>query len=108
MTGAFTVGAMPAGVAAPATDAQRELYRQALDLEGVFTQHLVDAMMKSAGGEEEGGAGVAQYRQMANNVLNDALIAGGGLGLAGSLYGQLAQRAAATGPATEPATEPAT
>ena len=103
MTGAFTVGAMPPGVAAPATDAQRELYRQALDLEGVFTQHLVDAMMKSAGGEEAGGAGVAQYRQMANNVLNDALIAGGGLGLTVSLYGQLAQRAATTEPTTEPA-----
>ncbi|MEO9176884.1 MAG: hypothetical protein ABI317_15330 [Gaiellales bacterium] len=37
----FIVGPLPPGVAAPTTTAQRATYRQALDLEGVFTQHLV-------------------------------------------------------------------
>ena len=44
----FIVGPLPPGVAPPATAADRAVYRKALDLEGVFTQHLVDAMMQSA------------------------------------------------------------
>jgi Rod binding domain-containing protein len=119
----FTVGPLPPGVAAPVTTAQRATYRQALDLEGVFTQHLVDAMMQSATGDEDSQMpGGAEYREMANQQVNTALINGGGLGLAGSLYAQLSREsssaaatdeasiasgagAAATTPAT--ATDPA-
>jgi Rod binding domain-containing protein len=122
----FTVGPLPPGVAAPTTTAQRATYRQALDLEGVFTQHLVDAMMQSATGDEDSQVpGGAEYQEMANQQVNSALINGGGLGLAGALYAQLSRESsgaaatdaasiangagvAATAPATATAADPAT
>ena len=74
------------------TTAQRATYRQALDLEGVFTQHLVDAMMQSATGDDDSQIpGGAEYQEMANQQVNNALINGGGLGLAGALYSQLSR-----------------
>ena len=84
----FTVGPLPPGVAAPKSTAQRAVYRQALDLEGVFTQHLVDAMMQSATARRRhaGAPARRQYQEMANQQVNSALINGGGLGLAGALY----------------------
>jgi Rod binding domain-containing protein len=85
----FTVGPLPPGVSAPKTTADRSVYRQALDLEGVFTQHLVDAMMESAQDDDDQTAGSGIYREMANQQVNTALINGGGLGLAGALYAQL-------------------
>src|SRR5947208_15517495 len=88
----FTVGALPAGVAAPKSTHERALYRQALDFEGVFTQHLVDEMAKSAQGDDDdqsGGMGV--YQDMINQTLNQALESGGGLGLAGALYASMKQ-----------------
>jgi Rod binding domain-containing protein len=85
----FTVGPLPAGVAAPTTTAERAIYRKALDLEGVFTQHLVDAMMQSASPDDEQSAGAGIYKEMANQQVNQALIDGGGLGLAGALYSQM-------------------
>jgi Rod binding domain-containing protein len=117
----FTVGPLPPGVAAPVTTAQRATYRQALDLEGVFTQHLVDAMMQSATGDEDSQIpGGAEYQEMANQQVNTALINGGGLGLAGALYSQLSREtsdqqatdtasiANGAGGATTGATDPAT
>lgn len=89
-TQSFIVGPLPPGVAPPTTTTERAIYRKALDLEGVFTQHLVDAMMQSAqgdGADQSAGAGI--YREMANQQVNTALIDGGGLGLAGALYSQL-------------------
>ena len=88
----FTIGAMPPGVAAPKTAHDRELYKSALDFEGVFTQHLVDEMMKSAHGDDEdqsGGMGI--YQDMVNQTMNQALESGGGLGLAGTLYASMKQ-----------------
>jgi Rod binding domain-containing protein len=85
----FTVGPLPPGVAAPTTAADRAVYRKALDLEGVFTQHLVDAMMQSASPDDEQSAGAGIYKEMANQQVNAALIDGGGLGLAGALYSQM-------------------
>ena len=86
----FTVGPLPPGVSAPTTAADKAVYRQALDLEGVFTQHLVDAMMQSAQGDDaDQSAGAGIYQEMANQQVNTALIDGGGLGLAGALYSQL-------------------
>jgi Rod binding domain-containing protein len=85
----FIVGPLPPGVAAPTTTAQRATYRQALDLEGVFTQHLVDAMMQSATPDDSDVPGASEYQEMANEQINTALINGGGLGLAGALYSQL-------------------
>jgi Rod binding domain-containing protein len=86
----FTVGPLPPGVSAPTTAADKAVYRQALDLEGVFTQHLVDAMMQGAQGDDANqSAGAGIYQEMANQQVNTALIDGGGLGLAGALYSQL-------------------
>jgi Rod binding domain-containing protein len=88
-TQSFTVGPLPPGVAAPTTTAERAIYRKALDLEGVFTQHLVDAMMQSASSDDDKSAGAGIYKEMANQQVNSALINGGGLGLAGALYSQM-------------------
>ena len=89
-TQSFTVGPLPAGVAAPTSSADRAVYRKALDLEGVFTQHLVDAMMQSASPDDaDQSAGTGIYKEMANQQVNSALINGGGLGLAGALYSQM-------------------
>jgi Rod binding domain-containing protein len=88
-TQAFTVGPLPPGVSAPTTTADRAVYRKALDLEGVFTQHLVDAMMESAAPDDDESAGAGIYREMANQQVNQALVDGGGLGLAGALYSQM-------------------
>jgi Rod binding domain-containing protein len=88
-TNTFTVGPLPPGVTAPATSADRAVYRKALDLEGVFTQHLVDAMMQSASSDDDETAGAGIYKEMANQQVNQALIDGGGLGLAGALYSQM-------------------
>jgi Rod binding domain-containing protein len=85
----FTVGPLPPGVAPPTTTAERAIYRKALDLEGVFTQHLVDAMMQSASPDEDQSAGAGIYKELANQQVNSALINGGGLGLAGALYSQM-------------------
>jgi Rod binding domain-containing protein len=88
-TQTFTVGPLPPGVAPPTTTAERAIYRKALDLEGVFTQHLVDAMMQSASSDQDQSAGAGIYKEMANQQVNSALINGGGLGLAGALYSQM-------------------
>jgi Rod binding domain-containing protein len=85
----FTVGPLPPGVAPPTTTAERAVYRKALDLEGVFTQHLVDAMMQSASPDEDQSAGAGIYKELANEQVNSALVNGGGLGLAGALYSQM-------------------
>jgi Rod binding domain-containing protein len=85
----FTVGPLPPGVAPPTSTADRAVYRKALDLEGVFTQHLVDAMMQSASPDDDQSAGAGIYKEMANQQVNTALIDGGGLGLAGALYSQM-------------------
>ena len=88
-TQSFTVGPLPPGVAPPTTTAERAIYRKALDLEGVFTQHLVDAMLQSASSDDDKSAGAGTYKEMANQQVNSALINGGGLGLAGALYSQM-------------------
>jgi Rod binding domain-containing protein len=88
----FTIGALPPGVAAPKTAHEKALYRSALDFEGVFTQHLVDEMTKSAqGDDDDGSGGMAIYQDMVNQTLNGALESGGGLGLAGTLYASMKQ-----------------
>ena len=88
-TQSFIVGPLPPGVAPPTTTTERAIYRKALDLEGVFTQHLVDAMMQSASSDQDQSAGAGIYKEMANQQVNSALINGGGLGLAGALYSQM-------------------
>jgi Rod binding domain-containing protein len=90
----FQVGALPPGVAAPKTEQDKKLYGQALEFESVFTQHLVDEMMKSARGSDEGGDGATSiYNDMIDKQLNASLESGGGLGLAGSIYASMKEHA---------------
>jgi Rod binding domain-containing protein len=93
MADAFQVGPLPPGVEAPRTEADRKLYGQALDFEGVFTQHLVDEMMKSArSSDDDQSGGMSVYNDMIDNQLNASLESGGGLGLAGSIYASMKGR----------------
>ena len=89
----FQVGPLPPGVQAPKTEQDRKLYQQALDFESVFTQHLVDDMMKSARSGEDESGGMSVYNDMINQQLNASLESGGGLGLAGSIYAGMKERA---------------
>ena len=90
----FTIGALPPGVAPPMTQHERALYRSALDFEGVFTQHLVDEMMRSARSDQDDqSAGIGIYQDMVDQTLNTALVDGGGLGLAGTLYAAMKNQA---------------
>jgi Rod binding domain-containing protein len=87
----FRVGALPPGTKAPTSAHDKQLYRAALDFEGSFTQHLVDDMMQSAQGDDSDAGGSQIYQEMVNETLNDALVNGGGLGLAGTIYASLKQ-----------------
>ena len=90
----FQVGPLPPGVQAPKTEQDRKLYGQALDFESVFTQHLVDDMMKSArSGDDDQSGGMSVYNDMIDKQLNASLESGGGLGLAGSIYASMKERA---------------
>jgi Rod binding domain-containing protein len=83
----FQIGPLPPGVEAPKTAQDRKLYGQALDFESVFTQHLVDDMMRSArAGDEDESGGMSVYNDMIDKQLNASLESAGGLGLAGSIY----------------------
>ena len=94
MSDAFVVGALPPGVQAPKTEQDRALYKQALDFEGVFTQHLVDQMMQSArAGDEDESGGMGVYNDMIDQQMNNALESGGGLGLAGAIYAGMKEQA---------------
>ena len=91
---AFQVGPLPPGVQAPKTAQDRKLYSQALDFESVFTQHIVDDMMKSArSGDEDQSGGMSVYNDMIDKQLNASLESGGGLGLAGSIYASMKEHA---------------
>jgi Rod binding domain-containing protein len=75
---------LPADVRAAGPGAQQE-YRAALAFERVLLAQLTESLQSTAGSAEEGGAGGA-YRQMLPGAMADALVAGGGTGLADDLY----------------------
>jgi Rod binding domain-containing protein len=86
------------------TAEQREVYESALEFERYFVQQLLKPMEKSGsllGEGEEGSAGMSGYRDMAQDQLTQAVLDGGGLGLASTIYGQMAEQA---GILEEPAT----
>lgn len=106
------IGPLPAGVNAPATAAEKELFKACQSMEGVFTQTLLKEMLKSARGSEDQGIN-SIYQDMTDTTMTEALTNSGAFGLAGTLYGQLqplvaADAAGAAIPATADAADPAT
>jgi Rod binding domain-containing protein len=86
------------------TPEQQQLYRATLEFERVFVQQLLkpmDEAGKMFGGDEEGGStgSVSGYQDMAKDQMTQAVLDGGGLGIASTLYTQLAE---AAGIATSP------
>ena len=90
------------------TPEQEQMFRAALEFERFFVQQMLKPMEKAGTmmGDEDGGVGgsTAGYKDMAGDQLTQAVLDGGGLGLASSLYGQMAE---AAGILTKPATKPA-
>lgn len=96
---------LPAGLKLE-TPEQEQMYRATLEFERFFVQQLLKPM-EGAGsflsGDEGGGSGsTSGYNDLAQDQLTQAVLDGGGLGLAATLYGQLSEAAGITGPASEP------
>ncbi len=93
------------------TPEQEQMYRASLEFERVFVQQMLkpldDASKMFA--DEEGSSSTSAYNDMAKDQLTQAVLDGGGLGLAATLYGQMSEAAglnAVKAPATDaPATE---
>jgi Rod binding domain-containing protein len=76
---------LPADVRAGGPDAEKD-YRTALAFERVLIGQLTKAMQATVPGEEDGaGAATKTYRDMLPGTMADALVAGGGIGLAADL-----------------------
>ena len=75
---------LPADVRNAGPGAQQE-YRTALAFERVLISQLTKAMQATVGGEDGGSAGTQAYRDMLPDTMADALVAGGGIGLASDL-----------------------
>jgi len=86
---------LPVGVTLPrevregAVGAQQE-YRTALAFERILLGQLTKAMQSSiGGGEEAASAATEAYKNMLPDTMADALLAGGGIGLASDLVREL-------------------
>jgi Rod binding domain-containing protein len=81
---------LPAGVALPpevrtaAPDVQKD-YRSALAFERVLLGQLTKAMQATVAPEGEGSAATKAYQERLPDTMADALVAGGGIGLASDL-----------------------
>lgn len=97
----------PAGIKLE-TPEQEQVYRASLEFERFFVQQLLKPM-EAAGsvlGEDEEGGGTGAtggYKDMAHDQLTQAVLDGGGLGLAATLYGQMAEAAGIAQAPTRPA-----
>lgn len=100
------------------TPEQKQVYASALEFERYFVQQLLKPMQdagKMLGDDDSSGsgdgasssAGMSGYSDMAQDQMTQAVLDGGGLGIASSMYRQIAT---AAGVATEPTatTTPAT
>lgn len=82
---------IPANIHAT-TPEQKQLYSAAREFERTFVSYMVKQMngaAKAIGGDEESDATVSSYQDMAQDQLTDALLNGGGFGIAASLYEQI-------------------
>jgi Rod binding domain-containing protein len=95
MPGPIDSLALPPGVRAPATPEQRLLLGQAREFEALLLSFLTRELTASAAlGGETAGTGV--YGQLLSEQLAGAIADGGGVGVAGLVYGQLSEREAAS------------
>lgn len=82
---------------------KEQVYRAALEFERFFVREMLKGMEKAGSsmpGEEENTTGaLGGYRDMAQDQLTEAVLDGGGLGLASTLYGQLAEQLDGQSPA---------
>ncbi|MFP5364220.1 MAG: rod-binding protein [Thermoleophilia bacterium] len=82
--------ALPAGVALPreirsAGPGEQQEYRSALAFERVLLGQLTKAMQATTGGSQAASAATETYKDMLPDAMADALVAGGGVGLASDL-----------------------
>ena len=63
----------------------QDAYRSALAFERVLLGQVTKAMQSTTGGGEGAGAATEAYRNMLPDTMADAIIAGGGIGLASDL-----------------------
>jgi Rod binding domain-containing protein len=79
------------------TQEQRDLYRATAEFERFFLNHMVKQMTSATNaiGENDSAADATSttYRDMANDQLVQSMLDGGGLGIAATLYDQLATAA---------------
>lgn len=77
------------------TPEQRDLYRATMEFERYFVQHMLSGMEKASkaigGDDESSGAGMSAYNDMAKDQMVQAVLDGGGLGLASVLYQQIGE-----------------
>lgn len=78
------------------TPEQKQVYSSALEFERFFVQQLLKPMDKAGqlmGDDEQssGDSGLSGYSDMAKDQMTQAVLDGGGLGLASTIYGQMAE-----------------
>lgn len=77
------------------TPEKEQVYRTALEFERFFVQQMLKPMQNAGSllsddDDKSSTAGVSGYRDMAQDQLTQSVLDGGGLGIAASLYTQLA------------------
>ncbi|MCW2924152.1 MAG: hypothetical protein JWM98_1556 [Thermoleophilia bacterium] len=91
------------------TPEQKEVYRASMEFERFFVQQLLKPMQNAGsmlGDEDKGGedktGSTAGYGDMAQDQLTNAVLNGGGLGIAATLYTQMADAAGVLTPTPKP------
>ncbi|MCW2927564.1 MAG: hypothetical protein JWM86_1532 [Thermoleophilia bacterium] len=80
------------------TPEQQQMYRVSLEFERFFVQQLLKPMENAGtsvpGADESDSSGsTSGYQDLAQDQLTQSVLDGGGLGLAATLYGQMAEAA---------------
>ena len=76
------------------TPEKEQLYRASLEFERFFVQQMLKPMEKASemfSGEEGSSGSTSGYKDMAQDQLTQAVLDGGGLGMAATLYGQMSE-----------------
>ncbi len=77
----------------PGAEKRTEAERAGLAFERMLLVQLTQQLAKTADGEEGSSAATQAYRDLLPGVMADAIVDGGGIGLAGALTEGTAQRA---------------